>query len=277
MTNTTIGNASGFNSAKFEGLVRQAMGTHSIVEFAPICGLSVSFLSKSVNRSLRSRPGRSSLLKLADASQGSGITLEDYYDACGYDSASIADDNTNLTKDNRLSLEEAERAYFASPSVLAVSQFLSLWMKNGNNPDVNFELFEEGKVFIVTDRASDFKAVCIAGFCQDKTGMKVMRSEIMARTFAALGVADRNSLPGDVFFYLLTDSVEMFDFCANDLPKLSSQNIVVLLSNEQHTEFCEQKLRLSEGQEELQLPRLVTETTVEIASASGEEGSDATN
>lgn len=274
--NTTIGSASEFNSAeksKLADLVRLSMGTASIVQFSPICGLSVSFLSKALNMALNTRPSRKTLAKLAEASEAKGTTLKDFYDACGYDSATIDEITTNEEKNQRVSFAEAERAYFASPAVMAVSQFLSRWVTNGNSSDVDFKLYEDGKVFIVSDRTSEFKAICIAGFCQDKAGMNVMRSEIMARTFAALGVADKTGIPESAYFYLLTDSEEMFDFCSKDLPKLSSQNMVVLLSDEQHTCFCKQGLRLSEGQEAAQLPVLVTKVDAEDA----EQGRDSKN
>lgn len=274
--NTTIGSASEFNSAgksKLADLVRLSMGTASIVQFAQTCDLSVSFLSKALNMALTTRPSQKTLAKLAGASQAKGTTLKDFYNACGYDSATIDEIATNEEKNMRVSFAEAERAYFASPAVMAVSQLLSVWMKSGNSSDVNINLYEEGKVFIISDRTSEFKAIFIACYSQDVAGMNVMRSEIMARTFAALGVADKTGIPESAYFYLLTDSEEMFDFCSKDLPKLSSQNMVVLLSDEQHTCFCKQGLRLSEGQEAAQIPVLVTKVDAEDA----EQGSDSKN
>jgi len=267
MTNTTIGNTSEFSSAeksKLADLVRLSMGTASIVQFAPICGLSVSFLSKTLNMALATRPSQKTLAKLAEASQTKGTTLKDFYDACGYDTATIKEITKNEERNAKLTFAQAERAYFASPAVMAVSQFLSVWVKNSNSSDVDFNLYENGNVFVISDRTSQFRAICVSCFCQDKSGMSVMRSEIMARVFAALGVADRTGIPESAFFYLLTDSEELYDFCSNDLPKLSSQNMVVLLSDEQHTCFCEQKLRLSEGQDETQLPVLATKPAAEI-------------
>lgn len=260
MTNTTIGNTSEFNSAEkamLADLIRLSMGTASIVQFASVCGMSISWLSKALNHALKKKPTQRTLAKLAGASAVEGTSLRDFYNACGYDSSAIVDSTVSTSKEKKLSLAEAEREFVSSPAVMGVTLFLSAWMINGNNSDIGMNLYDGGKVFIVTERTSNFTAIGIVAFCQDKVGVDIMKSEIMARVFAALGIADKNKLDENAVFYLLTDSVELYQFCANDLPKLSSQNMVVLLSDEHHIEFCEQTLRLAEGLDEIRLPTLV--------------------
>lgn len=242
---------------KLADLVRLSMGAYSIVQFAPICGLSVSFLSKALNMALVAKPSQRSLAKLAEASPVEGTSLKDFYDACGYDSSAVGDKVSKSALKEKMPLEQAITEYYSSPAIWGVNTFLSAWMSQNNNLDLDLKLYKEGKVFTVTTRDDDFSAICVVGYCQDKTGIERMKTEILSRLLEALGVADREKLSGKACFYLLTDSEELFQFCSNELPKLPSQNIVVLLSDERHTGFCGEKLRLADGQEVAHLPKLV--------------------
>lgn len=241
---------------KLADLVRLSMGAYSIVQFAPICGLSVSFLSKALNMALSAKPSQRSLAKLAEASPVEGTSLKDFYEVCGYDTSAVADKIPKPALKEKIPLDQAITEYYSSPAILGVNTFLSAWMSQNNNPDINLRLFKEGKVFTVTTRNDDFSAICVVGYCQDNNGIERTKREILSRLLEALGIADREKLSGKVCFYLITDSRELFQFCSDELPKLPSQNMVVLLSDERHTGFCEEKRWLVGGQEEVHLPRL---------------------
>lgn len=251
-----------FNSAqkkRLADLVRLSMGTYSIAQFSPICGLSISFLSKALNMALLAKPSQRSLAKLAEASPVEGTSLKDFYDACGYDSSTVEDKVSESDSGKKMPLEQAITEYYSSPAIWGINTFLSAWMNQGNDSDIDLRLYQEGKVFTVTKRDDDFIAICVVGFCQDKTGIDSMKSEIMTRLLAALGVADREKISGNAYFYLLTDSEELYHFCSDELPKLPSQNMVVLLSDKRHIGFCKERLRLAEGRGEAQLPKLINE------------------
>lgn len=238
-------------------LVRLSMGAYSIVQFAPICGLSVSFLSKALNMALLAKPSQRTLAKLAEASPVEGTSLKDFYEACGYDSSAVSDKVSESALKEKMPLDQAITEYYSSPAVIGVNTFLSAWMSQNNDPDINLRLFKEGKVFTVTTRNDDFSVICVVGYCQDNTGIERMKREILSRLLEALGIADREKLSGKTCFYLITDSRELFQFCSDELPELPSQNMVVLLSDERHTGFCEEKRRLVDEQEVVYLPKLV--------------------
>lgn len=244
---------------KLADLVRLSMGAYSIVQFAPICGLSVSFLSKALNMALLAKPSQRSLAKLAEASPVEGTSLKDFYEACGYDTSAVADRASKTALKEKMPLDQAITEYYSSPAILGVNTFLSAWMSQNNNPDLELKLYQKGRLFSVTTRDDDFSAICVVGYCQDKTGIERMKMEILSRLLEALGIADREKLSGKVCFYLITDSRDLFQFCSDELPKLPSQNMVVLLSDERHLGFYEEKRRLAEGQEVEHLPTLVND------------------
>ena len=238
-------------------LVRLSMGAYSIVQFAPICGLSVSFLSKALNMALLAKPSQRTLAKLAEASPVEGTSLKDFYEACGYDSSAVSDKVSESALKEKMPLDQAITEYYSSPAILGVNTFLSAWMSQNNDHDIDLRLYKEGRVFTVKTRDDDISVICVVGYCQDNTGIERMKREILSRLLEALGIADREKRSGKACFYLITDSRELFQFCSDELPELPSQNMVVLLSDERHMGFCEEKRRLVDEQEVVHLPKLV--------------------
>lgn len=248
---------SGFTETQkqaFADLVRSSMGSMTIVEFSSISGLSVSFVSKALNKALLSKPSQRSLEKLVKATPGGGPSIEEYYKACGLDTT-ILKNRRAIPETKKMPLQEAVWTYY-SPAVMGIDTFLSAWMAHNNDSDIDLRLFQGGNVFTMKKRGDDFAAVVATVFCQDDNGITALKSIVPNQMLMALGVADKENLHAPTY-YFLTDRSPLFEFCANDLPKLPSQNVVVLLANENHSGFSKQALRLADGCTAEQLPNLL--------------------
>ena len=246
---------SGLNEVQkksYANLVRRSMGDMTISEFSARSGLSVSFLSKSLNSALQTKPSQRSLAKLAKATPEGGPSIKDYYEVCGFDSTILAGRQPEIKK---MPLQEAIWTYYSSPSVMGINNFLMAWMGHDNGSDLDLRLFQGGNIFTIRKREDAFSGIVITAYCQDAAAIELLKSKVLAQMLEALGVADRENLPSATY-YFLTDQIELFQFCSNDLPKLPSQDVVVLLADQKHSGFCKETLRLADGSTGKQLPQL---------------------
>lgn len=74
-----------FNIDLYCELLNKAKGGRSQTEFAKDCGLSVAYICKHLNKTIKTPPIPSTLVKIA-AVAANGVTYEDLLEAAGYDS-----------------------------------------------------------------------------------------------------------------------------------------------------------------------------------------------
>jgi hypothetical protein len=105
-----------------------------------------------------------------------------------------------------------------------------------------------------------FNAICIPGFCQDEFAAGILKGELLSRMLKAIGIAEKSELGiKGTCFYVLVDNREIFEFCCDSdtFPKLSSQNLIVLLADETHSEFVDKSERLSDERTIARFPKLM--------------------
>lgn len=271
---------SSFNSAqkhKLASQLQRRMAGASIVSFSSETGLSVSWISKALNIQLDSRPSRRTLHKIVDPEVGevNGVSLEELYENCGYHlpnktdgvpAEEAAEDTQTKEPAGQYSLRKALASYYVGSYIEALRVFLNAWDKHGNAPDISISRRADNELFTITDTDRGFNAICIPGFCQDETGASVVKNELLSRMLKAIGVADQSSCGiKDTYFYILVDSQDVYEFCCDNdkLPRIPSMNLIILLSDEDHSGFTDGFARLSEERKDNKLPVLLDDDSTE--------------
>jgi hypothetical protein len=184
-------------------------------------------------------------------------------------------------------IRRAAAKYYVGSYIEGLRMFLDAWDKFGNNPEVEIRRKAENALFTIRDDSfvsddeqltdeqlteadvssvpvdtpkQSFNAICIPGFCQDEFAAGILKGELLSRMLKAIGIAEKSELGiKGTCFYVLVDNREIFEFCCDSdtFPKLSSQNLIVLLADETHSEFVDKSERLSDERTIARFPKLM--------------------
>lgn len=257
-----------YDRRRYAYLVRLLQGSRTVATMAKDTDLSSSFISKSINSQLPTRPTPRSLRKLTnpDSKPQANVKISDLFEACGYQSQK----GDTYEEDRLLSVDtgDAERRttspfeaishYFDNkPSTLAMAMLSNALVAAGIGPQLDIKL--HNTYFEIADGSSGFSAIGIQALCQDDTGARAMQLVIKARLCDAL-CDERAGLPAkDRIFYIVTDHKDIFRYCAERL-NIPARGTVVLLT-EDYEHFCEEHTSTANPKDREQLPELVTERT----------------